>query len=136
MKDIIKEVLLEFHQQAPPTLIQRDIEVPALPHSIRKALVFIGMRRVGKTYLMYQQMQNELAKGIDKKKMVYINFEDDRLEAFSIKDFQTILDVYFECYPSFIHAKDISFYFDEIQNVPGWEKFIRRLIDKEEMAIY
>jgi predicted AAA+ superfamily ATPase len=136
MKEILREMLSEFHKEALPDLIKRNIAVPQLPHNIRKALVFIGMRRVGKTYLMYQQMQNELAQGLAKNKIIYINFEDDRLENFEVKDFQTILDVYFELYPEFTSVNDLCFYFDEIQNITGWEKFIRRLIDKEKMSLY
>lgn len=136
MKDAIKELLLEFQNGFPANLIKRNINIPTLPRSIRKALVFIGMRRVGKTYLMYQHMIEQINNGLDKKKIVYMNFEDDRLQAFTAKDFQIILDIYFELYPDLVEAEDINFYFDEIQNIDGWEKFIRRLIDKEKMHIY
>jgi len=52
-----------------------------------------------------------------------------------VKDFQTILDVYYELYPEYIDSKDLFFCFDEIHVVVGWEKFIRRLIDTEQMQI-
>ena len=136
MKDLIKEVLIEFHQEDLPKVINRAIAIPKLPASVRKAFVFIGMRRVGKTYLMYQHMEDLIASGLDKRKLLYINFEDDRLANFAVDDFQTVLDVYFELYPDFVHSKDLHFYFDEIQNVLNWEKFIRRLLDKEKMNIY
>ena len=136
MKTILQEIILEFHKEAIPSLLQRNIDVPTLPSSIRKALVFIGMRRVGKTYLMYQHMTETLALMPDKHYMLYINFEDDRLATFSMSDFQTILDVYFELYPNCTESNHLVFYFDEIQNISGWDKFIRRLIDKEKMSIY
>ena len=136
MKKILKNIIAEFYKDDLPDGFNRSIEIPKLPQNIRKAIVFIGMRRVGKTYLMYQHMKDALSKGLDKKKLLYINFEDDRLQAFSTKDFQTILDVYFEMYPEYINSKDLIFYFDEIQNIDGWEKFIRRLLDKEKMNIF
>lgn len=67
---------------------------------------------------------------------MYINFEDDRLIQFTVTDFQTILDAYFELYPNYSNDKSLHFFFDEIQNIVGWEKFIRRLLDKEQMKIY
>lgn len=136
MKSILKDIILEFHQSDLPTIIPRNIPIPQLPDDVRKAFVFIGMRRVGKTYLMYQDMQHKLNQGLDKEKILYINFEDDRLSRFQANDFQTILDVYFQIYPEWAHANDLSFYFDEIQNIPGWEKFIRRLLDKEKMNLF
>jgi predicted AAA+ superfamily ATPase len=136
MKVILKELILEFQQEPLPTVIRRFIEIPQIPKSIRKAHVFIGMRRVGKTYLMYQHMHELLSIGLEKEKILYLNFEDDRLAGFKIDDFQTIMDVYFELYPSLTTNDDLYFYFDEIQNIDGWDKFIRRLIDKEKVGIF
>lgn len=135
-RDVLRDILVEFHRDPLPDLFVRNIDVPDLPQNIRKALIFVGMRRVGKTYLIFQHMQASLNQGLAKEKILYINFEDDRLEGFSIDDFQTLLDVYFELYPEYSKADDLAFYFDEIQNIDGWDKFIRRLIDREHMAIY
>lgn len=136
MKNILKNIIDEFYKYPLPDLFNRSLKIPELPKGLRKAFVFIGMRRSGKTYLIYQHMKNCIASGLDKRKLLYINFEDDRLESFSSKDFQTILDIYFEMYPFYEKAEDLIFYFDEIQNIEGWEKFIRRLIDKEKMKIF
>lgn len=136
MKDSIKEVILEFHKEPFPTSIKRAIQIKSLPKNIRKAQVFIGMRRVGKTYLMYQHMQDKIDQGLAKNKMIYINFEDDRLQTFNAGHFQLILEAYYELYPQNTAIKDIIIYFDEIQIITDWEKFIRRLIDKETIEIY
>jgi len=135
-KSLIKDLLLEFQRDELPELFPRDIKIPVLPSEIRKALVFIGMRRVGKTYLMFQHMKETLRSGVPKKNILYINFEDDRLSSFKLEDFQLLLDTYFELYPENAHSKDLFFYFDEIQNINGWDKFIRRLIDKEKMQLF
>ncbi len=136
MKTIFKELLLEFQESSIPEIIQRLIDIPDIPKEVRKAQVFIGMRRVGKTYLMYQHMHKMLKSGLSKEKMLYINFEDDRLIGFKVQDFQIILDVYYEYFPNNISSDDVIFYFDEIQNIDGWDKFIRRLIDKEKIRIF
>lgn len=135
MEGTLKEIILDFHEDPMPKLIPRQIEIPVLPEGIRKAIVFIGMRRTGKTYLMYQHMEKMLSQGLDKTKLLYINFEDDRLAGFKIEHFQLILDVYFRLYPEHTQGKELIFYFDEIQVIDGWEKFIRRLLDKEQMKI-
>lgn len=136
MKEALKELILEFHRTDLPAVIHRSVEIPVLPQEVKKAFVFIGMRRVGKTFLMYQDMHDRMARGLEKEKFLYLNFEDDRLSGFKLEDFQTILDVYYQLYPNLAHAEDLCFYFDEIQNIPEWEKFIRRLLDKEKMALF
>jgi len=103
---------------------------------LRKAQVFVGMRRSGKTWILYQIMQDLLLKGSNQSKMLYLNFEDDRLNGMTADNFQDILDAYFELYPQYIGHDDIYFFFDEIQEVSVWEKFIRRLLDQENMSIY
>jgi predicted AAA+ superfamily ATPase len=109
--------------------------LPALPPSVRKAIVFVGMRRSGKTWVLYQLINALQKKEGSLEKSLYINFEDDRLVG--IEDqLQTILDAYFELYPQHIGSSDLHFFFDEIHEVPGWEKFIRRLLDQEKINLY
>lgn len=135
MKKVIRSILLEFQERDIPKPICREIFFPALSKDVRKAWVLMGMRRSGKTWLAYQQINIRLKQGLHRNTNLYINFEDDRLTGFEMKDFQTILDVYFELYPQNSHRKDLFFCFDEIHIVPGWEKFIRRLLDTENIEI-
>ncbi len=136
LKEVIQQLIIDFHKSDIPLPAYRDIDIPKLGKNLRKGIVFIGMRRSGKTYAMYQHMHQLLNKGHKKEKLVYLNFEDDRLISLTHKDFQSILDAYFELYPEFIDSEDIVFYFDEIHEIDGWEKFIRRLIDKEKVKIF
>lgn len=136
MKEILKQLILDFHAQTIPVGIDRRVNIAALPSPVRKAQVFIGMRRVGKTWLLYQYMKNLLALPLVKEKILYINFEDDRLSAFKVENFQQVLEAYFDLYPQYADASDLHFCFDEIQTISGWEKFIRRLLDKEKMHIF
>lgn len=135
MKQIIRSILVEFLERELPKPIFRNIFPPKHTKNLKKAWVLMGMRRSGKTWVAYQQIRLRQDQGLPKNTNLYINFEDDRLSGFEINDFQTILDVYFELYPQNIHNKDLFFCFDEIHVVPGWEKFIRRLIDTEKMQI-
>jgi uncharacterized protein len=135
IKQVIRSILLEFQQRDLPKLILRDISPPHSPPDVKKAWVLIGMRRSGKTWTAYQQMLLRQNSGLPKNTNLYINFEDDRLIGFEARDFQTILDIYFELFPQNINHPNLFFCFDEIQGIVGWEKFIRRLLDTETMQL-
>lgn len=88
--------------------------------------ILVGIRRAGKSYLLYQRMQQMLAEGHDWSEMLYLNFEDERLEGFTAMDFNLILEAHYE-----IYGKRPMLFLDEIQNIAGWEKFARRLADNK-----
>ncbi len=110
-------------------LDQRDDEIVPLDYRHRSAekkleslvknkeiTVITGVRRCGKSILMQYIRSNA------KERDYYFNFEDDRLATFTSEDFQLLYEVLLELY-----GEQKTFYFDEIQNIPGWEVFIRRL---------
>jgi predicted AAA+ superfamily ATPase len=108
---------------------QKDIElyqiVPReLPSDEFERRVFIGVRRAGKSFMLYQKMQQMLAEGHGWEDMLYLNFEDDRLADFKSEDFEMILECHAEMYD-----KRPMLFLDEVQNIDGWEKFARRLAD-------
>ena len=108
---------------------QKDIEqyqiVPReLPSDEFERRVFIGVRRAGKSFMLYQKMQQMLAEGHGWEDMLYLNFEDDRLADFKSEDFELILECHAEMYD-----KRPMLFLDEMQNIDGWEKFARRLAD-------
>lgn len=89
--------------------------------------VISGLRRAGKSTMLYEVAQDLAASGVEWERIIYINFEDERLLEFSVGDFQDILLVQSE-----LSDKPGYFFFDEIQNVAGWEKFARRMADMGE----
>ncbi len=135
MKNVISQLIIDFQRMEIPVPSKRELEFPELKGNVRKAIVLTGVRRSGKTWSLYQKMNNLLSKGIPKDRMLYINFEDDRLSGLELKNLQYILDAYFELYPENLN-KELHLFFDEIQEVEGWEKFIRRLLDQEKAHIY
>ena len=110
-------------------LIERDLDIDfSIIHSpIKKIITIIGPRRAGKTYFLFQIIKKLLAKGGDITDIIYINFEDERILPMAPEDLQQILNAYFELYTA--KSKPIIF-FDEIQNVNGWNTFVRRLNDQ------
>ncbi|MFP4524205.1 MAG: ATP-binding protein [Candidatus Woesearchaeota archaeon] len=123
MKERLKQIIKEYHQGELITGEQRDIRIPT---DSKKIITVIGPRRSGKTTLLFQTI-SQLLETTDKTDTLYMNFEDDRLEL-EKKDLQLIIEAYQELYPD----KDLRhtyFFFDEIQNVDGWEQFVRRIND-------
>jgi predicted AAA+ superfamily ATPase len=86
--------------------------------------VFVGIRRAGKSFLLYQRMQQLLARGTGWDEMLYINFEDERLAGMEATDLNLLLELHLEMY-----GKKPILFLDEIQNIAGWEKFARRMAD-------
>ena len=130
LKDVLKTLILEFHERELPKVIPRKMNIPT---NSGKIISLVGVRRSGKTYLMFQTIQTLLAK-LPKHHIVYLNFEDERIEI-KAKDMQLILDAYQELYPK-VSLSEVYFFFDEIQNVIGWEKFIRRIYDSYSQNIF
>ena len=87
---------------------------------------FVGIRRTGKSYMMYQQIKRLEANGVPLSQIVYVNFEDERLLEMTADDLNTILEIGLE-----ISGTDTKPYLflDKIQNINGWEKFVRRIAD-------
>ena len=87
---------------------------------------FVGIRRTGKSYMMYQQIRQLMADGIPLSQIIYINFEDERLLEMTAEDLNLILEIGLE-----LSGTDVRPYvfLDEIQNIHGWEKFVRRIAD-------
>ncbi len=130
LKDVLKTLILEFHERELPKVIPRKTNIPT---NSGKIISLVGVRRSGKTYLMFQTIQTLLTK-LPKHHIVYLNFEDERIEI-KAKDMQLILDAYQELYPK-VSLSEVYFFFDEIQNVIGWEKFIRRIYDSYSQNIF
>ena len=121
-RDILKQIIIdkkEMYLDNP--LISRDYD---LEENVNHC--FVGIRRTGKSYMMYQQIHNLMNDGIPSSQIVYVNFEDERLLEIGVDDLNTILEIGIE----FSGSKGKPYLFlDEIQNVDGWEKFIRRVAD-------
>ena len=121
-RDTLKQIMIdqkEIYLNNP--LITREYP---LENSVNYC--FVGIRRTGKSYMMYQQIKQLEADGVPMSQIVYVNFEDERLLEMTSDDLNTILEIGLE-----ISGTDVKPYLflDEIQNVNGWEKFVRRIAD-------
>lgn len=118
--NLLKKIIFEQHEIIKSAnIITREKEVDENDNRI-----LVGLRRSGKTTMLYSLVRKLIEKGVDWNQIIYINFEDERLDGFSSKDFDDILSVKAE-----LTEKEGWYFFDEIQNIPLWEKFCRRLAD-------
>jgi len=130
-KDIFKGLIVDFQERDLTHVVDREIEIPL---DTGKIITIMGVRRCGKTHLLFSLI-NKPGKKIDRRNIVYINFEDDRLFPLQLGDLATLIDAYYELYPDKKDEK-VFLFFDEIHNVKGWEKFVRRIYDTENCAVF
>ncbi|MBU0765727.1 MAG: ATP-binding protein [Bacteroidetes bacterium] len=114
MRNTIKQVILEQREIEKGRMILRSF-----PEQLEKTsdiIVISGIRRCGKSVLMDQIRMRQ------KDSDYYINFDDERLLHFNVEHFQLLNEVFIELF-----GVQKFYYFDEIQNIKGWERFVRRL---------
>ncbi len=115
--NVIRNVVLDqrelFEKRA--AFVPRNIRDVFL--KTKKISVITGIRRSGKSTLL-KQISRSL------ESYAYLNFEDERMLDFSHADFNGLLEIFLELY-----GDQKTFLFDEIQNIFGWEKFVRRLFE-------
>jgi len=108
-----KEEMYSLHQRV--KLIERDCFSDYLKYiDSKQTKVITGVRRSGKSIIAYQLLKN--------RPFAYANFDDELLANIAAEDLNKIIEVFYEIYPDFKYI-----FFDEIQNVAGWELFINRL---------
>lgn len=120
---ILKSIIFDQHE----IIKNFNINKREYNFDLNANYVLVGLRRAGKSTLLYKIAQDLIKQGIEWNQIIYINFEDERLTDFTIQDFNDILLVQSE-----LSNKKGYFFFDEIQNIDGWEKFARRLADSKE----
>jgi predicted AAA+ superfamily ATPase len=120
-RDVLKQVIADQEEYKSPSTffdrtltktLQRFVDDPSI-------IILSGIRRSGKSTIQ-RLLQLELAKSD-----YYLNFDDERLIRFQVEDFQMLLEVFIELF-----GRQSTFYFDEIQNIEGWERFVRRLYEQ------
>ncbi|TRZ53472.1 ATP-binding protein [bacterium] len=131
MKEYFRELIIDFVERDLSGIKPRELLLPDDP---KRIITVIGARRVGKTYLFLSHIK-KLRSKIQASKLLYVNFENDKLFPFTLEKAQQLIETYYEIYPSHKSEK-VYFFFDEIQNIPEWHLFIRRLYDTENCNLF
>ncbi len=129
----LQEKLALGTSQELPVLTHRQVPMTLLPG---KAQAVIGMRRAGKTCFLFQQMQERLELGQPRERLLYLNFEDERLPGLEAEALTFVLDEYYRTHPGLRGRQKIMLCLDEVQLVQGWESFVRRILDSEKVEVF
>jgi predicted AAA+ superfamily ATPase len=116
---------------APFDFTPRDARLPQVPG---KAHAVIGMRRAGKTTFL-RQLVRERCQAASPERALYLSFDDDRLAVLDVAQLGFLLEEYYRRHPSLRGRATVHWFLDEIQFVPGWERFVRRVLDSEKVEI-
>jgi len=122
LRSVIENILKENENINIKDLKDREFDVASLIQKrLNKIITLTGFRRVGKTYLLFLLMEK-----IKDEFFVYFNFEDERIpeETVVLTELIYAVEELYNKQPSY-------FLFDEIHIIPGWGKFLRRIMDKE-----
>lgn len=127
-----KRVIAEWlEEQTLPLIVRRDVPAVNLEH-LSDILAIVGPRRAGKTFYMFQLIQDLLAPSkFAKDDILFVDFEDYRLTDFVAGDMESLLVAFNQLtgkYPSFL-------FFDEIQHLPGWSRVLRTLHNQHKYRI-
>jgi uncharacterized protein len=133
MREILRQKIIDSLAAIPPLHTRRDVRLPAISG---KAVAVIGPRRAGKTTFLWQVLAARLAQGFERESLLYLNFEDERLAGIAAADLSLVVEEYYRLHPEWRDRKKVVFFLDEIQLVPGWETFTRRLLDTENADIF
>lgn len=129
---LIETLVGENRERKWPGLIEREFSFSSASGKVKVA---IGVRRSGKTFFQFQQIKKLLQEKIPSDRILYINFEDERLLPLDAKGLGELLDSFYALYPD-NHQHKCYFFLDEIQNVEGWPVVIRRFLDTRKVELF
>jgi uncharacterized protein len=130
--DSLKYVLREFVGRQLPENQPREL---SLPTDSGKVIGLSGVRRCGKTFLFFDTIRRLLARGVDRRRIAYLNFEDDRLQPVQPAELDLVLRCLHEAFPETTTGRHYLF-LDEVQSAPGWERWVRRVCDTEDVSVF
>lgn len=141
LKTTIRYLITDFSEHVLPNIAQdlvlRDLSLGKLPTPKvgSTAKVIVGMRRSGKTFRLYQEIIALQKAGVDTSRICYFNFDDDRLRPYPPTIVSDVLETFYEMRPE-VRTQGAYLFFDEIQDVPGWDVVVRRILDTEKVALF
>lgn len=132
-RSVIRQKIIDAVAAPLPALTRRDVWLPAVKG---KATAVIGMRRAGKTSLLWQILADRHAAGTDRAGLLYFSFEDERLAGMQVADLDLLVEEFYRLNPDWRDSRRACFFLDEIQLIPGWELFARRILDSENIELF
>lgn len=125
--DTLRQKLAESLHQSFARLTARDIRLPGIPG---KVLAVVGVRRGGKTSFMRHHAAAQVAAGRPSESQLFLSLEDERLFGMTAADLSWLVEEHGRQYPALLEPGARTIYLDEVHLVPGWETYVRRLVDE------
>lgn len=138
MNQTIASIIQEFSLNLYRPIIKRDLDLgDALPPRAGNLVkVIIGMRRSGKTFRLFQEMDSLINAGIPAERLCYFNFEDNRIAPATPETGDAVLETFQALHPDVDYSRGIYLFFDELQEMEGWGAWLRRVVDTRRATIY
>lgn len=134
--DVVDEKIAWFWSYRLPPMVERDLDLGSvpLPAQGNRVKVIVGIRRCGKTWRLFQEVARLEREGIPRRRILYFNFDDERLRPYDRLLPSQVMERFYTLSPG---AREGAYlFFDEIQDVPDWGVFMRRMVDTEALCCY
>lgn len=137
MNSLIARIMQDFSLDLYEPIFPRDLDLstPLSPRAGNLVKVIVGMRRSGKTYRLFQEMKHLEKKGVSPDRILYFNFEDDRLKPLTSAVGDAVLDTFFNLHPE-AYTEGAYLFLDEIQELADWGMWLRRIVDTRKVTVY
>jgi predicted AAA+ superfamily ATPase len=128
---LVEKLNASLEAVPPPSSTPRDAVLPPISGKVHAV---VGMRRTGKSTFLQQLCAQSKAQ-TSAASAVYLSFDDDRLAELDVGQLGALLDEHYRRAPEMRTKTVVRWYLDEVQLVPGWERFVRRVVDTEKVEI-
>ena len=125
LRSTFQSVISLHQEELPYDLIDRNFSLPTDKSNI---VTVTGVRSCGKSSLLKLAVNNLLKSGVEKERILYIGFDDERFSEMKVQDFDEILQAYREMFPH-QSLKEVYMFFDEIQLIERWDLFVLRVCE-------
>lgn len=130
-----ESLVAEYLDFSLPCYIPREDVTLSLPEPVQHNVIYtiVGVRRCGKTFFMYQLMDQLMKRGVPRSRILHFSFDDERIMPFGDHTLSDLLDAYYKLSPD--AREGCYLFFDEIQDAPYWTNFVRRISEQHKVTI-
>lgn len=137
MNETIASILQDFSLELYRPIVSRDLDLgdPLVPRAGNLVKVVSGIRRCGKSYRLFQEIERLESQGVQASRICYFDFDDDRLKPVTPAVGDEVLETFYEMYPDSL-VDGAYFFFDELQEMEDWSTWLRRVVATRKATIY
>lgn len=137
MNEVIASTLRDFSIDAYRPIVIRDLDLgePLAPRAGNLVKAVTGIRRCGKSYRLFQEIDRLMNAGVSPDRICYFDFDDDRLKPITSQTGDEVLEAFYSLNPSAL-SEGAYLFFDELQEMSDWGAWLRRIVDTRKATIY